>query len=213
MGKLALSSSEVWQARCSSTGRWVKGGDEEWHGTGGPTGPGSLGTASFYWFNCKEHEWQSFSGSHAHRAQSQPLPSEARGERLPALPTTPSLPLPRSSSPTPGHHSHGYHWLNRSPSPHFRGPQTSPSPDGTSLQCSGWGPRHYSEADSLRKECSSSVISSSFPLLALFSLPTHYDPGSLSLAPMSLIPGLHFPSFPIQRALTQAKSESERNRR
>lgn len=42
-----------------------------------------------------------------------------------------------------------------------------------------------SETDGIRKACSSSLVSSYFPFLALFNLPSHYDPGPLSLVPMS----------------------------
>ena len=137
------------------------------------------------------------SRSRARRAQSQPLPRERTRSVCRRGPTPPS-PLPGSSSPAPGHHR-----LNRSPSPHFRGPQTWPSPGVTSLQRSGT--RAGAHVTILRqmalekRACSSYVISSNFPLPALFSLPTHYDPRPLSLAPISLIPGLHFPNFPIQR--------------
>ena len=71
------------------------------------------------------------SRSRARRAQSQPLPRERTRSVCRRGPTPPS-PLPGSSSPAPGHHR-----LNRSPSPHFRGPQTWPSPGVTSLQRSG----------------------------------------------------------------------------
>lgn len=160
-----------------------------------PSWPGSLGTASSTGLTAKSTGGSPLAGHMPIVPQSQPLPSEGRVGTSAGAAHNPILAPPQVQLTYPGHHSHGYHWLNRSPSPHFRGPQTSPHQMGPHSNVQAGAHVTILRQIALEKSAPPLLFPPAFHFWLFSASPTHYDPGSLLLGTYVPNTGLHFPVF------------------